>query len=516
MANYKLKELRGPERRNFLKYMSMAAAGFALERSKLLNFVADEGGTALAADLCADTNRHVGVVAGGGNYCQWQLMWPLPDVAAAQNPAFSYSKIGEGFMHNGDKPYFQNGPGDKPFYYGPDSPFVEGGAPTRPMSAFLVADPVVHHRMPLRQITIDGALPGTTGFAGDGAAGTSVTLFAAIAALQRTTTSILPFIGVALVAIGVAPGAPALAVVGSADEMIGLFNSAASRVILAAEKDKALFETYYKAILGLREAAGRPTWARELDIAKKASNLIGKNLALELTPSAADLAFYGVDQMMAVPANQWYSQNGGDGSSAKARVINLAKALIITKKAFALGLTNQVIIGTVAPGNDAGNGFTDPHATFASAATLAGAHMVIKYWGMALDRFYQDLAKSPDPACTTKSLDKTVILTVHGDHPHDPLSRSGWIDSTPGNANWLYVMGNGYIPAGWHGHPRTDNKAGGIDPTNGTEITYNGTSSAHAASAAVLYAVAKGDMKKVKDFYKGPDITALVNPNPPT
>ncbi len=507
MANYKLKEMRGPERRNFLKFMGVAAAGFALERSKLLNFLADEGGTALAAELCAETNRHVGIIAGGGNFCQWSLMWPLPDVAKAMNPVFAYSKIGEGFLHDGDKPYFQNGPGAKPFYYGPDSPFVVGGVPTRPMSAFLVADPVVHHRKPLRQVTISGALPGNTAGADDGVAGGSVTLFAAIASLQRTTPSILPSIGVAPASMGNAPGAPALAVVPSADAMVDLFNSAAARLILSAEKDKALFETYYKAILGLREAAGRPTWARELDIAKKAANLIGKNLSQQLMPSAADLLSYGVNEMNGIGAASWYSA-GGDGSPAKQRVINMAKALIITKKAFALGLTNQVLIGTI-PEAGGANGFTDPHATFDD---LPGAHMVIKYWGMALNAFYNDLATTGDPACTGQTLDKTTILTVHGDHPHDPLSRPGWKDSTPGNSNWMYVMGNGYMPSGWHGHPRTDNTAGGIDPTKGTEIPYNGQTSAHAASGAVLYAVAKGDMKKVKEFYKGPDITSLVNP----
>lgn len=506
MADYKVKDLRGPERRNFLKYMTLAAAGFGLERTKFLNFLADHGGTALAADSCAETNRHVGIVAGGGNFCQWQLMWPLPDVAKAANPVFAYSKIGEGFMHNGDKPYFQNGPGDKPFYYGPDSPFVVGGAPTRQMSAFLVADPVVHHRKPLRQITIKGALPGNAQGADDGIAGGSVTLFAAIGAIQRTTTSILPTIGVAPASIGNAPGAPALAVVPSADAMVDLFNSAAARVILLAEKDKAMFETYYKAILGLREAANRPTWARELDIAKKASNLIGKNLSKELMPSAADLTFYGVTEMMGIADPMWYSTNN-NGAPAKERVINMAKALIITKKAFALGLTNQVIIGTV-PEAGGANGFTDPHATFDD---IAGAHTVIKYWGMALDRFYQDLATATDPSCTAQTLDKTTILTVHGDHPHDPLTRPGWKDSTPGNSNWIYVMGNGYIPAGWHGHARTDNTAGGINPATGTEIPYNGQTSAHAASAAILHAVAKGNKKLVQDFYPG-DYSALVNP----
>jgi len=505
VADYKLKDLRGPARRNFLKLMAAAGAGFALERSKLLNFIADEGGTALAAEACGETNRHVGIVSGGGNFCLWQLMWPLPDVARAMDPTYTYDAIGQGFAtnHVDENSYFQAGPADRPFYYGPTSPWVDQATmtPTRPVTAFLVADPVVHHRKPLRQITIAGALPGNAQGADDGLAGGSVTLFAAIGALQRTTTSILPSIGVAPASIGSAPGAPALAVVPSADAMVDLFNSAAARAILAAQADKSMFETYYKAILGLREAAGRPTWARELDIAKKASNLLGKNLAAQLMPSDTDLAFYGANQVTAGAVF-----GGADGA---ARLVNMAKALIITKKAFALGLTNQVIIGVV-PEAGGANGFTDPHGAFTD---ITGATETVRFFGMFLDRFYQDLATVPDPACTTANLDKTVITTIHGDHPHDPLTRGGWPDATPGNSNWLFVMGNGYLPSGWHGHATTNKTAMGIDPTTGLAMPYDGTKAAHAASAAILYAIAKGDMKKVKEFYKDPkEITALVKP----
>ena len=41
----------------------------------------------------------------------------------------------------------------------------------------------------------------------------------------------------------------------------------------------------HKAILGLREAAGRPTWTRHLEVTKTASNLIGRNLGTLLTPT---------------------------------------------------------------------------------------------------------------------------------------------------------------------------------------------------------------------------------------
>ncbi len=502
MANYKIKDLRGTQRRGFLRLMGAAAGGFALERSKLLNYLLDQGGSALAEEACAETNRHVGIVSGGGNFCLWQLVFPLPDVAAAMNPAFAYHAPGLGTPVNMDKPYFQSGPADRPFHYAPEAPFLVGGAPdpNRPMTAFLTADPVVHHRKPLRQITINGALPGNAQGADDGLAGGSVTLFAAIAALQRTTVSILPSIGIAPASLGNAPGAPALAVVPSADAMVDLFNSAAARAILLAQEDKAMFETYYKAILGLRDVAGRPTWAREIDTTKKAANLLGKNLAQQLMPTPADLTAYGVDQLQAATVF--------GGAEGKARLLNMARGLIITKKAFALGLTNQVLIG-IPPEAGGANGFTDPHGAFDD---MPGVIQTITFWGIFLNKFYADLATAADPACTAKTLDKTVILTIHGDHPHDPLTRPGWKDSTPGGSNWMYVMGNGYLPTGWHGHAKTDNTAEGINPTTGMNMPYNPQTSAHAASAAILYAVAKGDMKKVKEFYKGPDITALVKP----
>ena len=44
MANWKLKGIRGQQRRRFLKMMGVAAAGVGLERSRLLNYLVDLGG----------------------------------------------------------------------------------------------------------------------------------------------------------------------------------------------------------------------------------------------------------------------------------------------------------------------------------------------------------------------------------------------------------------------------------------------------------------------------------------
>ena len=48
IKNPGMKDLRGDSRRTFLKLVGAAGAAFALERSKVLNYLLDEGGSALA------------------------------------------------------------------------------------------------------------------------------------------------------------------------------------------------------------------------------------------------------------------------------------------------------------------------------------------------------------------------------------------------------------------------------------------------------------------------------------
>lgn len=498
MVDWKLKELREPRRRRFLQMMGAAAAGFAVERSRLLNYLADTGGHALAdAASCAQTNRSVHIVSGGGNFCLWQLLWPHPVIGTDVSGKFAFLDPGQGVLYSG---------GERPFFYGKQSPFMDPvtNLPTRPMTAYLAGTPKAHEDIPFHSVMIDGVAVGS------GNSGTGISLLAAIAAVQRTTVSLLPVIGVKPVGIGSAPGAPAIATVNSADDMLGLFSSKASKTILALQEDKSMFETYYKAFMGLRSSAVRASWVHQLETTKKAANLLGKNLATFLTPSKDDLINYGVNDLTnAAMASSFFG-----GQAGQARLANMAKSLLITKKAMALGLTNSVVISL--PSESSDNGFKDPHGAFVNKDQT---RTTIQYLGKMLDAFYNDCATSPDPACTSKTLDKTIILTVHGDHPHNPFNPSGWPDSTPGNSNWVYVMGNGYLPGGWHGQAKLDGGAEGIDPATGAPTTYNGDTNgaqaANAASAAILYAVAQGDMKVVRDFYKRPEeITALVKPKP--
>src|SRR5262245_21650026 len=105
MANPRMKDLRGPDRRNFLRLMGVAGAAFALERSKLLNFLADEAGSALADEAgCASVNRSVHVHAGNGSYGWYQLLWPHIEIAQADNASFAYhSDSVSTLLYQGDK-----------------------------------------------------------------------------------------------------------------------------------------------------------------------------------------------------------------------------------------------------------------------------------------------------------------------------------------------------------------------------------------------------------------------------
>jgi len=489
----KIKDLRGTSRRRFLRLMAVAAAGYGVGRSDLLGHLADLGGSALADDgSCATTNRSVHIVSGGGNFAWWQLLWPLVDVAkgAQANPQFAY----HGFDPNANDP--NAGPGfehlvaGRPFYYGPEAPWVDlaAQAPSsgRAMTAFMAGVTKTHDRQPLLQTAV---------IDGDHTSGTS--LLAAVASIQHETASLLPVIGVAPFSYGVAPGAPAPAVVPSAAAMLDLFNSAASRAVLLAQEDKDRFETYYKAVLSLRTSATRPTWTRQLDVMKVAANVVGRNLADKLTPTQLELDTFGITELLA---------NIDLSAGAKERLQNFGMALLITKKAMAEGLTSSVILG-LPPAEGGADGFTDPHAAFTDMKSLRAT---LRFMGLFLQSFYAELATAPDPACTAKTLAERVILTVHGDQPHTPLDRNTWPDSTPGDTNWMYVMGNGYLQPGWFGRGKTDNSLDGWDPTTGGIMPHDELGACHAASAAVLYAVAAGDMTKVSPFYKGPAITGVI------
>jgi hypothetical protein len=476
MSNPRLKDLRGDSRRTFLRLFGAATAAYAIDRTRALNWLFDQGGDALAGPAdCSTTNRSVHIIGGNGSFAWFQLLWPHLDVATSADKSVAY--------HSFDVPGLPYNPGgsDKPFYYAPEAPWVTNGTPTRPVTGFMAGANETHTQTPTTPAIVSN----------------NATMLAAVASIQRSNPCLLPVIGVEPVSFGNAAGAPSIATVPSAQGMIELFNSAASQLTLFAQEDKALYETYYKAIVSLRDAAGRPTWTRHLETAKTATNLLGRNLSTLLTPTQADLDAYGITALNASTA----------GASAKMRLTNFGRALITTAKSFKWRLTNSVILG-LSPGATSEQTFVDPHVVFDDMSSLKST---VKALGAILNGFYNDLDTMVDPSCMTGKLSQSTILTVHGDTPHTPLQASAWPDATPKNSNWMYVMGGGHLRTGWFGGVHLDGSVDGFDPASGMAVpgkSSNETST--AAGAAVVYAVAKGDMKLVTPFAGNIDIKGII------
>jgi len=455
-----LKNLRGTSRRKFLKWSAAAGTALALDRSQVLNVVNDTAGSALADEAsCTTTLRSVHLVAGDGGFAWFQLLWPHNEIATSTNNNFAFHAQGQQIKAVDT---------DKTLYHVPQSPWTKKDK-TKRISAFMAGVNQTHTPTPGSAATV----------------GAGQSMLAACASIQRANPTLLPVIGVTPLAFGTAPGAPQLATVGNADGMVQLFNSAASRSILEVEQDAQLFEAYYKAFLGLNAAATRSTVQRSLNIGKKSSNFLGKNLSSLLEPTQDDLNRYGITD------------------STPNKLKELAKTLITTAKSFKLGLTSCVITPVFRD---------DPHGAFADMNSLLAT---VNHLGLILDMFMNDLAAIPDPTCAGKTLADNIVMTVHGDTPKTPLERSGWPDGTPGNSNWLYVMGNGYTKTGWFGGIKADGSVLGFDPSTGNQIPGQSTNSTSAAAgAATIFAVAKGDRRRVEDFYSGPWISGMINQSP--
>jgi hypothetical protein len=451
-------DLRGASRRDFIRWGIYTGGLLGLRPWRVLEVFEDTGGQALAASACASTNRSVHLLAGVGGFAWFQLLWPHVDVALAQNDGFAYHAPGQGGLLAG---------ADHPLYLSPQAPWQRYGA-AKAVTAFMAGSNETHTLRPTSSSTL----------------ATGVGLFAACAALQAASPTLVPVIGVGNPPFGAAPGAPALTAVPSADELVGLFDSAASRVggVLANPGDASVYEAYTKALLGLEAAAGRPTMKRSYQTAKVATNLLGRNLSSQLQPSGDDFTRYGVDP------------------TTPSKLIELAKGLITTAKAFRLGLTSSVLLPAMQD---------DPHGAFASPTVLLST---ITTLGKILDAFMDDLMAQEDPTCAGRKLGDNVVLTVHGDTPKNPLDRDGWPDGTPGASNWMYVLGAGLLKTGWFGGIRRDGSAVTFDPDTGIEVAARSDTTAMAAAAGVAYAVARGDMRRVNDFYRGSTLAGITRP----
>jgi hypothetical protein len=216
-------------------------------------------------------------------------------------------------------------------------------------------------------------------------------------------------------------------------------------------------------------------------------NLLAKNLSTQLTPTAADQALFGIT------------------SNTPSAITNATAALITTIKAFGLGLTSMMAY--------AGPFRDDPHGAFTNVAQLTTK---AKALGGMMQGIYELAKTMQDPSCTARTLADSIVLTVQGDTFKNPFNSNGWGDGTSKNSNMLYVMGNGYLKTGFFGDMDPTAGAQAWDPATGNvtgDYTGKGGMLGSAAAAAALYAIAKGDMRRVRDFYNGGAIDGVVNIN---
>lgn len=444
-------------RRDFIKWTIGLGAALGLRPWKVFEVNESVVGPAVAQQAsCSAVNRFVGNIMGNGGLAWMTQLWPFVEQSTTAGASFYMTGKAT------DQPVAT---GDHPFKLAPDAPTFGG----KKMTGFLCGSNETHTTRPTSSSTV--------------AAG--VGMFAAVSALQTAAPTLVPSIGIGQLPYGNAAGAPMIASVANPQGMVNLFNSASSTAggALVNSGDAALFEAYYKANLSLHRAAQLPTYTRGYVTGKVAANLLGKNLASQLRPTADDLTRYGV--------------NAGTPS----KVANIATTLITTVKAFKLNLTNAVLL----PGmND------DPHGAFGDMQNLQST---VKALGQIWESFMNDLMAEPDSLCAGAKLGDNTIIAWVGDTLKDPFTPSGWPDGTPKNSNAMWVLGANQLRGGWFGQMKGDGTIETFDPTTGANVA-GGSSAAMAgpAGAAVLYAVAKGDMRRVQDFYRGPAIDGLVVP----
>jgi hypothetical protein len=260
-------------------------------------------------------------------------------------------------------------------------------------------------------------------------------------------------------------------VVPTGADIVGLFNSAASRAgsLLATTSHADLYRAQYATLAALNRAADRSTTRLAYATGRSAARFLGTNLAEKLAVQPVDEQRYGIDATM------------------RKEIADLGRTLIVTAKAFQLGLTSSVIL----PGLR-----DDPHQAFNDMAALRVSTTGLK---KVLDGFMADLASRTD-SVTGARLSDDIVITIDGDTPKTPLDRNNWLDDTPANSNWVYVYGGGKLKTGWFGGVDRTGATTGFDPATGAPKAYDGDLQAKAACAAVAYAIARGDLRAVQDF----------------
>lgn len=439
-------EQREITRRALIKWSVAAGAALGVSRSKIFEILEGTAGKDVAFAAAENpTTRSVHLIAGNGGAAWFQLLWPHNDVAAAANNTFAWHRPGESSLVPGT---------DKPLTVGPDTPFKDLPA-ARQMTVFQAGANETHTATPTSVLTLNGN-----------------NIISVASALQSSSPSVIPLITIGVADAGTAPGAARPANVNNADGIVGLFNSAASRMggLLSVSTDAQLYKAHYDAFAQLNKAAARSTQKVSYLTASNAAAFLGTNLSAKLQIVQADLDRYGID------------------GTTRGNVRDIGRALIVAVKAFKMGLTNSVALPAMRD---------DPHGAFADGSAMSVPPMLKKVF----DGFMTDLKNTVDDN-TGKVLADDTVMTICGDTTKNPLQRGGWPDGTPNNSNVVWVYSAGHLKSGWFGGTKRDNTVTGFD-ASGNAAAYNGGNTAKFAMASIAYAIAKRDERAISAFANG-------------
>jgi len=438
-------------RRALIKWSVAAGAALGVSRSKIFEILEKTGGKGLAyAASARATKRAVVIEAGNGSLAWMQLHWPFPAIAAGAtaNPNLSWHKPGQSTVVAGTA---------KPLTIGPDTPWATL-LPQNQVTAFLAGTNETH----------TGNVKSTTTLNNND-------IFGVLSALQASAPATIPVVTIGGAKIGTAPGGAVASNVANADGIVGLFNSAASRMggLLANGTDATLYKTQYDAYVQLNRAAGQPTQTAAYRTASGAASLLGTNLSAQLQITPADLTRYGLS------------------ANPKASLLALGKGLIVTAKAFGLGLTNMVAMPHF---ND------DPHGAFDNndVATIPAQLTTV------FNAFMGDITALIDAdAGTPISADTVIVFT--GDMYKSPTNKQGWGDATPSGSNIVYAYTAGALKSGWFGSVDAAGKATGFG-ADGQPAPYDPVATAKYATASIAYAVVNRDERAIANFANGTTI----------
>ena len=443
-VDQQLKELRGTSRRHFIRWSATVAAGLGLSRARYLDVLNDTAGTALAdGAACGGTAKTIHLVGGNGGFAWFTQLFPYPAIAKSNSTTAATYAAGN---------LYKDATTDNPSVWAPDSPFQKL-AKSKQMTVFVAGSNETHSKTPTSALSL-----GNNG------------LLAAVSAIQAATPSLLPVMAINPITFGTAPGAAAPATVASAAGLVDLFDSAASKTLLADPATAKTAQAYFSALSQLNAAAGRKIAQKTYGTARTAQSILSKNLSAQLVMTAEDQTRYGLS------------------ASTPTTISEIGNAMCTAVKAFTLGLTSSLILPAM---------LDDPHGAFQNKTTLAAN---VKALGVIFDAFMADAMAAPDPSGCAGKLGDSVVMTISGDTPKDALTASGWPDGTAQNHNLLMVYGNGYLKTGWFGGMDATGTVTTWDPTTGGAGTQTSAQLAGSAAAAVAYAVAKGDDRRVADF----------------